>query len=117
MPRLSFADYQIINDNIVEFTADKDAKLDIAEAHECLELYTQLNRTLGILVNRTHPYTSSLEFVMSIAEFQNIAAFAVWVPNERTAITVDTQKMFFPVPFKHFFDHDEALSWLKQHLS
>ncbi|MGR6872767.1 hypothetical protein ACU6U9_10765 [Pseudomonas sp. HK3] len=117
MPRLSFAEYQIIDENIVLFSADKGVALDIPQAKECLALYQELNRPLGILVDRSTPYTSSLEFIMTIAEFSLVKALAVWVPNERSAVVADSQKMFFPVPFQRFYRKDEALTWIKQHLS
>lgn len=116
MPRLSFAEYELINDNIVEFIGDEGVELDLPEAQECHTLYQQLNRPLGVLVNRKNAYSSSLEFVMSIAEESNIRAFAILVPNERSAIVAESQKMFFPIPFQRFFDRDEAINWLKQHL-
>ena len=77
MPRLSFAEYQIIDENVVLFSADKGVALDIPHAKECLALYQTLNRPLGILVDRSSPYTSSLEFIMTIAEFNLIKAMAV----------------------------------------
>lgn len=117
MPRLSFAEYQILDHHIVLFCADEGATLDIDQANECLALYTQLDRPLGILVDRSKPYSSSLEFIMMIAEFKQIKALGVLVPDERSAKQAESQKLFFPIPFQYFFDKDEALDWVKQHLN
>lgn len=114
MPKLSFGQYQLINDNIVEFIGDEGAQLDLDEAHECVTLYEQLHRPIGVLVNRSHSYSSSLEFVMTIAEVEYIKALAIWVPNERSAKVAESQKLFFPIPFEKFYDRDEAINWLKQ---
>lgn len=117
MPRMSFGQYDMIGEDIIEFIGDEGVELDLAEARECVALYETLNKPLGVLVNRTHDYSSSLEFVMTIAEVKNIKAFAVWVPNDRSAIVAESQKIFFPIPFERFFLREEAINWLNQHLS
>ncbi len=114
MPKLSFGQYQLIGDNIIEFIGDEGAQLDLDEASECVALYQQFHHPLGVLVNRSHTYSSSLEFIMTIAEVENVKAFAIWVPNERSAKIADSQKMFFPIPFESFYDRDDAIRWLKQ---
>jgi len=116
MPRLSFGQYEVIDDNIVEFIGDEAAQLDLDEAHECVTLYEQLKRPVAVLVNRSHSYSSSLEFIMTIAEVENVKAFAIWVPNERSAKIAESQKMFFPIPYERFYDRDEAINWLKQYV-
>lgn len=116
MPRLGFAEYHLIEGNIVHFITDEGAELDIEQANECLEVYRQLDRPLGILVDRSNTYSSSLEFIMMIAEFKLIKALAVYVPDQRSAKVADSQKLFFPIPFQYFYEKDKALNWIKQHL-
>lgn len=116
MPRLGFAEYHLIEENIVHFITGEGAKLDIEQANTCLDVYRQLDRPLGILIDRSNAYSSSLEFIMMIAELKQIKALAVYVPNQRSAKVADSQKLFFPIPFQYFYEKDEAINWIKQHL-
>lgn len=116
MPNLSFGQYNIINDNIIEIISDEGVELDLPEAKECTDLYSTFDHPLGVLVNRSNSYSSTLEFALSVAQAPNLSAFAIWVPTERAAIIADSQKIFFDIPFQRFFEKESALNWLKQSL-
>lgn len=117
MSKFSFGEYALIKENCIEITADDGVELDLKEAKECVDLYRQLDRPLGLLINRKHQYSSSLEFVMTIAEAPQIKAFAILVASERSAMVADSQKLFFNVPFQVFYERDIALNWLTQNIT
>lgn len=117
MSSFSFGDYQLIDQNFLEITAHEGVELDMPEAKECTDLYASLDRPLGLLINRKHAYSSSLEFVMTVAQAPQIKGFAILVNSERSAMVADSQKLFFTVPFKVFYDREQALNWLKSLMS
>ena len=113
MPDFSFGHYEFIDDGIIEITAHEGAELDLLEAEECLCLYRE-HQSIGVLVNRMHKYTSSLEFNMTVAEAPEVFAFAILVESERAAMVAESQKLFFKNPFKIFFNRDSAMAWLRE---
>ena len=114
MNTLTFGNYELLDEHCLEIIASEGTELDIKEAEECLALYAQLNRPLGLLINRKHSYSSSLEFVMMVAQAPQVKAFAILVESERSDMVADSQKLFFNIPFEVFYDRDTARNWLKQ---
>ena len=117
MSTFSFGTYALLDEQYLEITANEGVELDMAEAQECTELYASLNRPLGLLINRKHAYSSSLEFVMKVAQAPQVKALAILVKSERSAMVADSQKLFFNIPFEVFFEKQTALDWLKRQLN
>lgn len=117
MPLFSFGCYEVIDNRIIEIVANEGAELDMPEAQECLTLYQQQGGPLGILVNRQHNYSASLEFVMAVGGASEVKAFAILVESELAAMVADSQKLFFSHPFECFYEKQLALDWLNKVLA
>ncbi len=113
MGTFSFGEYQLLSENILEIITDEGVEVDEPQALECIELYQELNRPLGLLINRKNTYSSTFEFVSTIAQCEHIKAFAIYVIGDRSAMVAESQKMFFDVPLHTFFDKNEAINWLQ----
>lgn len=115
MPQLSFGEYRLLGDNIIEFLPNAGVEVDAAEALECRQVYEEIGPEVLILVNRSQPYSSTFEFIMSIMDSPELKAIAIYAPNNISAIVADTQKPLSKVPFERFHLRDEAINWLKRH--
>lgn len=116
MTSFSFGHYQLLDNHCLEIIANEGVELDTAEATECTELYSNIGSPLGLLINRKNPYSSSLEFVMTVAQAPQVKAFAILVKSQRSAMVADSQKLFFNIPFEVFYEREQALAWLKQNV-
>ena len=116
MGTLSFGQFRIINEHIVEFITDEGFDLDTSHAQECLAVYNQQPSPIGVLVNRSNDYSSTFEFNQMVSSEPKIAAMAILVTSERAAKIANIQKMYFAFPFDVFSQREKAIEWLNQHI-
>lgn len=89
------------------------------------DMVTELTRTadevitepFGILSNRINSYSLSFEAMNALAQYDNMAALAIVVPDAKSRQLVEAQNHFILAlkkkPIKIFTDIDPALDWLK----
>ncbi len=76
--RLSYADINLLSDNIVEVTIDEgiEITLELMEEYDNF-LTSTFKDDFGVLVNKVHKYTYAYEVQLSIASQENLKAIAV----------------------------------------
>lgn len=74
---LSFAQINVLNDNIIEVIVNKDVEISIEMVEEYDEFLSHhFNRPIGILINKINPYHYSFEAQFLAGSNENIIAMA-----------------------------------------
>lgn len=112
--KLPFAELLEHGSDIIEVIANDGSELGVNEANILVEHYNRLADQPKVLVNRTHQYSSSAEFMDTMVRNEKFKAIAVYVPGYESALVAESQKFLFSIPFERFLDRDEAIKWLKR---
>ena len=123
--RLSFADINLLNDDIVEVIIDAGVEFSLEMMDEYDQFLTKhFDHDFGVLVNRVHNYSYSYEVQLSIASHQNLKAIGVVNYSEQSKKSTEKIKKLRTVDgwnLKEFSGVDmgwqQALSWLQQELA
>jgi hypothetical protein len=76
--RLSFADLNILNEDIIEVVVDAgiEMSLEMMDEYDSF-LSNHFDCNFGLLINRVHQYSYSYEVQLSIASHKNLKAIGV----------------------------------------
>lgn len=111
---LPFATVEDLGNEIFEVIPKEGAEMDEKEAQILIDYYHNHSSAPKVLVNRTHEYYTTFEFMDTMVNNSVIQAFAIYVPGYKTALVAESQKFLFTIPFERFLDRDEAIAWLKR---
>lgn len=116
--RLSFADINILGDNLAEVIVDEGVEMTIDMVEEYHQfLLTHLIPPFSLLVNKLHSYSYDAEAQQKLANLQEIDRMAV-VSYRLSTTTVTEQLTELPWNgdwnLQIFTDRDTALAWLSE---
>ena len=111
---LSFCEINIINDFIVEVISQDGVEIGELELKAYHDFYDQLERLVGVPVNRVNAYSYSFAALRNITKNKNMAAVAILISDafkERESKYVALIAKG-ALDIQIFFDRQKALSWL-----
>lgn len=115
---LSFANINILSDNIAEVIINDGVEMDLAMVDEYHAfLLSLLTAPFSLLINKLNKYSYDPEALREIATLKEINLMAVVSYSLSTTITTDYLTSFprdVEWNLKIFGNRDEALSWLNQ---
>lgn len=116
--RLSFADINILGDNLAEVIVDEGVEMTIDMVEEYHQfLLTHLIPPFSLLVNKLHSYSYDAEAQQKLANLQEIDRMAV--VSYRLSTTTATEQLT-ELPWNGdwnlqiFTDRETALAWLSE---
>jgi hypothetical protein len=114
---LGFAQADIIKPDLVELIVNKGIEMDHVMVEEWWDfLKANCNKPVRLLLNKTNPYTYTLDAQLKIPEIDCVKAVAVVNHNLVGRIaTNEVMNLFSAAPqwlIRSFSDRDEALDWL-----
>lgn len=115
--QLSFCEINIINNFIIEVIPQFGIEIGESELNEYHAFYNQLERPVGVLVNRENSYSYSLPALENITKHKNIDAVAILLSSSKQVYEANCITLFAEVntDIKVFFDRQMALNWLNEH--
>lgn len=123
--RLSFADFNLLSDDIVEVVVDEGVEMTLEMVEECHQFMdSRFQDRFGMLINRVNNYTYTYEAKLSIAAYEHLAAMAfVYYSQDSKDIT----EQLFKVRLLDQWNYQifsglelgwqEAFTWLQQELA
>ena len=105
------------DDNILIFEINDGVEVDADMATELTHQADEaMTGPFGILSNRINSYSLSFEAMCALAQYDNMAALAIVVPDAKSYMLVEAQNYLILAlkkkPIKIFMDTDSAVSWL-----
>lgn len=75
--RLSFASFNLVNDNILEVIIDEGINLTLEMVEECYSFVNQhIRHDFGLLIHKINNYDYTFEAKLSMASFEHMKAIA-----------------------------------------
>jgi len=91
--RLSFADLNLLSEDIVEVIIDEGVEFSLEMMDEYDQFLVQhFDHDFGVLINRVHQYSYSYEVQLSIASHENLKAIGVVNYSEQSKISTEKIK-------------------------
>lgn len=123
--RLSFANFNLLSDDVVEVVVDEGVELSLEMVEECHQFIQQnVHHHFGLLINRVNQYSYSYEAQLSLASHEYLKAIAFVYYSQETLTHIENlhrARMFDEWNSKVFsgleLGWQQALFWLQQELS
>ena len=115
--KFDFCTVQQRDDNILLFEFKDGIEVDADMAAELTRAADDnMTGPFGILSNRINSYSLSFEAMAALAQYDNMVALAIVVPDAKSHALVEAQNYLISAlknkPIKIFMDTDSAISWL-----
>lgn len=122
--RLSFANFKMLSEHIVEVVVDEGVNMSLEMIEECHQFINEhFSERFAMLINRVNNYTYSYEAKLSVASYENLVAIAfVYYTEDAKKLTDELYKLraFDGWNYRIFSGMElgwqQALTWLKQEL-
>lgn len=123
--RLSFADFTLLDNNIVEVVVDENTQMTLEMVEECHQFIDKhCPDDFALLINRVNQYDYTYEAKLTLASYANLKAIAFvyyTVDGKETVSKLSKMRAHDDWNVKLFaglnMGWQEALNWLQQELS